>query len=276
MSNGMLFIDNSSIPIPIVNLDSNTNSTEYFMEVPARVGDGTGVSIEWFDFADDVLFGWWTSRQDNDYYMKLPLQISWSEETGENVVIYKMYIDVAGTNCAPLLSISVDLSDLSTLTASVPEIPKSSSPSYTYPIRLACILVVANIAIFVNEHLESAIGYVGNALLLMVIIGGSVFLAVVLIVLVWRGVGGPSLADMVQGTQDRLDRLKEKEWLRFLHGGIESVQIGLDRWYTNVYTARVIDACANGWHPEKEREIGNGGSVDVEGMRKSTLSKYQK
>ena len=234
--------------------------------------------MPWFDFADDVLFGWWTSRQDNDYYMDLPLQISWFEEKGQNAVVYKMDVDVAGRTCDPLLSLSVNLNDTRTLTASVPEIPKSSSPSYTYPVRLACILVVAPIAIFVNDHLEAGIGLVfgaiGNVLILLILVAGSIFVVGSLVVSVWRTVGGPSLADTVQRTQDMLDRLKQNDRLRFLRGGIGRLQIGLDRCYTNVYVSRVLDVCANGWHPGREREKRNTGMVDVEGMRKMITSKY--
>ena len=75
--------------------------------------------------------------------------------------MYSMDLKYAGRHIIndPLLSIRVRGNDTSSFEVTVPARPLSSSPSRTYPIRIAIIHIIAPIAVFVNDYLGDAIGF---------------------------------------------------------------------------------------------------------------------
>jgi hypothetical protein len=156
----------------------------------------------------------------------------------------------------PLLSIRVRGNDTSSFEVTTPARPLSSSPSRTYPIRIAIIHIIAPIAVFVNDYLGDAIGFlfstIFTAVEVLFIVLVYVFIILAIVVSIYRCVGGPSLEATVQRVHEHLETLKENERLRFLH--IEAIQEGLDRLYHNERIRVVVDVCRNGWHPERERE----------------------
>lgn len=172
----------------------------------------------------------------------LDLQVSGSESVLK--VQVKAKVDTNGTEM-----------DMDTIHVEVPE--GSSSPSVTYPVRVAIITVLAPVTIFLNDGLGgvfgfmwSAFGYTLGILLVVVLYGFMVGAVVVSIV---KTFGGPSYEDAVQGIQDRLERWNQIERLRFLRLG--SVQEGVDRMYHNERMRVVVEVCRHGWHPEKNREM---------------------
>jgi len=249
-----LSISGTDKPIPIIYHDgAEEESADVSLDisVQARVGDFDGASLPWFEYADSILLFWWIHKENAD----LPLRVSWSVEE-ENM--YHMDLKYAGRHVIddPLLSIRMHRNGTSSFEVTVPARPLSSSPSWTYPIRIAIIHIIAPIAIFVNDYLGDPIGFLFSmtftAVEVLFIVLVYVFVILTIVVSIYRCVGGPSLEDTVQRAHDGLEALKQNERLRFLH--IETVQESLDRLYHNKRIQVVIDICRNGWHPERDRE----------------------
>jgi hypothetical protein len=174
----------------------------------------------------------------------MPLTVCRSEDTGT----YNLNLQIQDRPGEFLLSIQMRGNDSSTLSATVPTRLHSSSPSMTYPIRVALILIIAPVAIFVNEAAGVFFDAFGG--ILGVALYGFLILAV--IISFWRCVGGPSLEDTVERVQDRLESWKENEMLRLLP--LNSFQDRLDKMYQNERMKSFIYLCKNGWHPERDAE----------------------
>jgi hypothetical protein len=250
--------------IPIIYRDgAEEESADVSLDisVQVRVGDFDGANLPWFEYADSILLFWWIHKESVD----LPLSVSWSMEE-EN--IYHMELKYAGRHVIddPLLSIRMRGNDTSSFEVTVPARPLSSSPSQTYPIRIAIIHIIAPIAVFVNDYLDDAIGFlfstIFTAVEVLFILLVYVFVILAILVSIYRCVGGPSLEDTVQRAHDGLEALKQNERLRFLH--IETVQEGLDRLYHNKRVQVVIGVCRNGWHPERDRQRVVQEEADIE------------
>jgi hypothetical protein len=250
--------------IPIIYRDgAEEESADVSLDisVQVRVGDFDGANLPWFEYADSILLFWWIHKESVD----LPLSVSWSMEE-EN--IYHMELKYAGRHVIddPLLSIRMRGNDTSSFEVTVPARPLSSSPSQTYPIRIAIIHIIAPIAVFVNDYLDDAIGFlfstIFTAVEVLFILLVYVFVILAILVSIYRCVGGPSLEDTVQRAHDGLEALKQNERLRFLH--IETVQEGLDRLYHNKRVQVVIGVCRNGWHPERDRQRAVQEEADIE------------
>jgi hypothetical protein len=249
-----LSVSGADKPIPIIHHDSaEDKSADVSLDISAqaRVGDSDGANLPWFEYADSILLFWWIDKENVD----LPLSVSWSVEE-ENM--YSMDLKYAGRHVIddPLLSIRMRGNDTSSFEVTVPARPLSSSPSWTYPIRVAIIHIIAPIAIFVNDYLGDAIGFLISttftAVEVLFIVLVYVFVILTIVVSIYRCVGGPSLEDNVQRVHDCLEALKQNERLRLLQ--IETVQESLDRLYHNKRIQVVIGICRNGWHPERDRE----------------------
>jgi hypothetical protein len=249
-----LSISGADKPIPIIYNDrAEEESADVSLDisVQARIGDFDGANLPWFEYADSILLFWWIHKENAD----LPLSISWSVEE-ENM--YSMDLKYAGRHVIndPLLSIRVRGNDTSSFEVTVPARPLSSSPSRTYPIRIAIIHIIGPIAVFVNDYLGDAIGFlfstIFTAVEVLFIVLVYVFIILAIVVSIYRCVGGPSLEATVQRVHEHLETLKQNERLRFLH--IEAIQEGLDRLHHNERIRVVVDVCRNGWHPERERE----------------------
>jgi hypothetical protein len=248
-----LSISGADKPIPIISHDgTEEESTDISLDITAlaRVGDSDGANLPWFEYADSILLFWWIHKESVD----LPLSVSWSVEE-ENM--YSMDLKYAGRHVIddPLLSIRMRGNDTPSFEVTVPARPLSSSPSWTYPVRIAIIHIIAPIAVFVNDYLGDAIGSLFSTIFtaanVLFIVLVYVFVILAIVVSIYRCVGGPSLEVTVQRAHDCLETLKQNERLHFLH--MEAVQERLDRLYHNKRIQLVIGVCRNGWHPERDR-----------------------
>jgi hypothetical protein len=206
--------------------------------VCARTGDTDGANLPWFEFADAILLFWWIHKD----AVSLPITAIWSSSEAEGV--HKLNLQFG--DWESILAIEVNGNGTS-ITASVPQSPLSASPSWTYPLRVGIIHVVAPTTILLIglASLFSALGLV----FLWVWCG---FVIMALVVSFWRLLGGPSIEDCIQTVQDRLERWNQDERLRVLRLG--AVQEGVDRVYHNERVKTVIRVCRHGWHPEREGE----------------------
>jgi hypothetical protein len=268
-----LSISGAEKPIPIIYHDeAGEDSADVSLDVTvlARVGDADGANLPWFESADSILLFWWIHKETVD----LPLSVGWSVED-ENM--YTMDLKYPGRHIIddPLLSVKLRGNDTASLLVTVPARPLSSSPSWTYPTRIAIIRIIAPIAVFVNDHFGDAIGLLFSTILtvleVLFIVFVHAFVILAIVVSLYRCVGGPSLDDTVQRAHDRIEVWKQNERLRFLR--LEAVQEKLDRLYHNERVKVVIGVCRNGWHPERDREraaqeeeadIEKGGSTKQE------------
>lgn len=227
-------------PIPIIQ--PGDEEVELF-GIQARIGDDDGVNLPWFEYADSILLYWWIH---NDT-IELNLSAFWSKEEGAHKL--DLYIG----NSDILLSLKTSGSRI---LANVPEKPLSSSPSWTYPLRVAIILVLAPTGIFLNENLGSLISFLFSAFLSVLTFSLAftlyAFIIVAIVCSIWGCVGGPSLENTVQTVQDRLERLDQNERLRYLR--LRTAQSGVDWAYHNKVVQGLILVCREGWHPDRERE----------------------
>jgi hypothetical protein len=260
-----LSISGADKPIPIIYHDAaEAESADVSLDisVQARVGDSDGANLPWFEYADSILLFWWIDKENVD----LPLSVSWPMEE-ENTYIMELKYPGRHVIDDPLLSIRMRGNDTSSFEVTVPARPLSSSPSGTYPIRVVILNIIAPIAIFVNDYLGDAIGFLFStaftAVEVLLIVLVYLFVILTIVVSIYRCVGGPSLEDNIQRAHDWLEVLKQNERLRILH--IETVQETLDRLYHNKGIQVVIGVCRNGWHPERDRErAAQEEEVDIE------------
>lgn len=238
----------SGLQKPILLIDPGLDlvKSEEQVNVTARAGDQDGANLPWFDYADATLLYWWIHRDTID----APLKVFRSEDNG----VHRLDLQVAQYSrgsCDPLLSIQVKRND-STIVATVPAKPVSSSPSRTYPIRVALLAVVAPVAVLLNEVVTAFLNVFGDVLVITFVVGVYGFMILAMLVSLWRCVGGPTLATTVEGVQGRLEKWKEYERLRLLR--LDAVQDRLDQLYHNERIKAFLHICANGWHPEREAE----------------------
>ncbi|RFU76611.1 hypothetical protein TARUN_5637 [Trichoderma arundinaceum] len=110
------------------------------VDVIARAGDTDGANLPWFPQADAILLFWQIHRE----YGSVPLTFQWSTQEAEDLQKFDILF---GHGDNALLSLKMWGNDTSTIRASVPVRPHSSSPSYTYPVRIAIILALAPLSI---------------------------------------------------------------------------------------------------------------------------------
>lgn len=231
------------------------------IDILVRIGDTDGANLPWFPFADSVLLFWWIHKEE----LSLPVSVQWRREAGG---LIKLEVHIAAHPWDdPLLTVEVRGKDTSTITVAVPERPLSSSPSMTYPIRVAIIHVIAPTAVIVNELLGNVLGavieLVATALYIMLLLFMYGFMALAVVFSLWRCFRGPSFEDTVEGLQGRLGRLSQNERLRFLK--IDALRENLDLLYQNKKFKAVINICRNGWHPERDRErVAEEEEADIE------------
>jgi hypothetical protein len=220
----------------------------------ARIGDHDGANLPWFPPADAVLLFWWIHKEDLTFLV----DVTWTmkeegKDEGNNV--QRMEVRLAGSSHRmPLLTLEMQGSDASSIIVEAPGQPLSSSPSMTYPIRVAIIHVIAPTAVFVNDHLDSFVAQVFQSLLtslfVLFLIAAYGFLALAFACSCWSCMGGAPFEVVVERTQARLERLHQNERLRFLP--IEALQERLDRLCHNERLKSMIAVCRDGWRPERE------------------------
>ena len=231
--------------------------------VLARTGDTDGANLPWFPFADSVLLFWWIHKE----AISLTLALQWKAWPKG---LRRLEIHSAGQPAwdDPLLSIEIQNSDPSTMAVSVPEMPLSSSPSSTYPLRVALIHVIAPTAVLVNDLIGNAIGVFMESMLNAILFGFAFFCYAFMIFAVvfslWRCFRGPSFEDTVGRLQSRLERLSQNERLRELK--IEVLRENLEFLVQNERFMAFVNVCRNGWHPERDRAIAaeENAAADIE------------
>lgn len=125
---------------PFAGVHGNEEKTQ-IVNVTARRGFADGANLPWFPFADAILLSSIIERNP----IELPVKIQWTATESEQTM------EVQTLRSSSLLQIQTSSDDLSTLAAPVPESSESMSPSYTYPIRVAIISVLAPTSIFLND-----------------------------------------------------------------------------------------------------------------------------
>jgi hypothetical protein len=245
-------------------MDQMVETVTEQINATARVGDRDGANLPWFEPADAVLLYWWTHKEDLQFVM----DITWTMEgEGDGNVLRRMEVRAAGNSYGKsLLTLEMQGSDTSRLVAKAPEQPLSSSPSMTYPIRVALIHVIAPTAVFVNDHLGSFLSEVTESvvttLFILFVVSIYGFLALAFAFSLWRCMGGATLEVVVESAQARLERLRQNERLRFLP--VEALQVKLDRLCQNERFKFAVEICRNGWHPEREALRCSEVEIDVE------------
>ncbi|PMD15072.1 hypothetical protein NA56DRAFT_650465 [Hyaloscypha hepaticicola] len=247
--------------LPAFNDDQTTNSVTEQVNVTARIGDRDGANLPWFEFADAVLLYWWIEKD----ILPFTVDVTWT--MGGTDSCRRMVVQVAGyPHRRPLLALEMQGSDVSSLVIETPERPESFSPSKTYPVRVALILVIAPTAVFVNDLLGGFVGQliesvVTTLLVLFAVLAyGFAFMAIFFSV--WGCVRGPSFEATVERTQARLDRLRQHERLQFLR--IQAFQKRLDQICDNERFKSVLEICRNGWHPERDAARQVEVEIDVQ------------
>jgi hypothetical protein len=165
-----------------------------------------------------------------------------------------------------LLSIEIDGADASTLVVNAPEMPISSSPSSTYPLRVAIIQVIAPIAVFMNDFIGNALGVIIKSLVAALYFGLIIllcgFTALTVVSSLWRCFRGPSFVDTAGRVQGGLERLKSNERLRTMK--IDGLCEKMESLCRNERFITFIKICENGWHPERNEAEVSEEQTDVE------------
>jgi hypothetical protein len=247
-------------PIPIIGIDTamSLEGSKEKITVTARIGDQDGANLPWFEYADATLLYWWIDRDT----IRIPVTVHRSEEGGG---IHNLDLRIAGSDhlvSSPLLSIQMKANS-STIVATAPARPDSSSPSSTYPTRIVLIHIVAPIAVLVAGVVGIFLSAFGDSLTVLFAATMYGFLILAIIVSLWRCLGGPTLEDTVDRVHDCLDSWKENERLRRLP--LDTFQDRLVQVYRNERVKAFLYVCANGWHPEREAaRAAEKGQADVE------------
>lgn len=183
------------------------------VNVTARAGDTDGANLPWFPQADAILLFWQIHRE----YANVPLTLQWSAQEAGVVQKFDISLNGRGHGDDALLSLKMWGNDTSTIRASVPLQPNSSSPSYTYPVRVAVILVLAPFSLLFADVVES-FGGLFNTLVSWIftaIFFGLVVSGVVAAGMYCLGKHPQELVDMVG---DELQKLRDSEVMRRWRG----------------------------------------------------------
>lgn len=261
------------MPLPI-RVNGYGNITKD-VQVPARIGDMDGANLPWFLFADSVLLYSRIHKEE----LSVPVSVHWTSEQ-ERLQRMEIYIarpqddknddpsnppnfvvpirpddDVVHAKADLLLTVEILGEDRSTITITVPVMPLSSSPSSTYPIRVAIISIIAPTAVFVNDLLGNAFGgmieSMIDALAVVFAIVLYVFMALAVVFSIWRVLRGPSFEETVERMQARLETLSQNERLRLLR--LDALRDNLELLYQNERFKAAVNICRNGWHPERDQ-----------------------
>jgi hypothetical protein len=179
------------------------------INVTARVGDADGANLPWFPFADSILLFWWI-HQENAI---VPVRVIWvafpEEDRPQRVELWSTVR--GGRFQQPLLTIDKESDSASSITAMAPT-PRSSSPSLTYPLRVAIIYVLAPTAVFINDLFGDRLASIFKATLFMVfclfVMLGCVLSAIVVIIVLRFCLGRRSVG-IGKGIQNRLQRVDQ-------------------------------------------------------------------
>lgn len=179
------------------------------INVTARVGDDDGANPPWFPVADSILLFWWIHKEN----AIIPLTVKWISEEDDSLERLELWSTVSRLKFdKPLLVIQKELKDTSKISAIAPARPDSSSPSLTYPLRIAIIYILAPSAIFVNDLFGDGLAFIFKSITMglfyVLVIVGYVLLASVVIIALRFCLGRQSLGNG-EGILDRLQRVRE-------------------------------------------------------------------
>ncbi|KAM0463826.1 hypothetical protein ACHAO4_000550 [Trichoderma viride] len=172
-----------------------------------RAGDTDGANLPWFPPADALLLFWEIHQE----YASVPLTIRRPVQKAGMVGQFDIFLNTLGHSNDALLSLKMVGNDTSSIKVSVPLRPDSSSPSYTYPIRVKIIQVLAPFSLLIAAVFESAAGIVGG--LAIWIFAAICFGLVVSVVVAGAGMycfgkRPDELADMVK---EELQKLRDSD-----------------------------------------------------------------
>lgn len=181
-----------------------------------------------------MLLFWWIHKDT----FQIPLVAKWSAD-GERKLLT---LRAARHAIIDLLEISVENRDLKSIKVEVPPNAQeedlgiqqglSSSPSMTYPIRIALISIIAPSAIFVNEYLGPLVSAVLHPLFMIFTVLGALF-AILL--------QGFLIAAVVVSVC-RCLKIRSKR----VNAWFETIEEDSWTWW-------VIQVCKEGWHPGRIR-----------------------
>lgn len=174
-----------------------------------RAGDTDGANLPWFPPADALLLFWEIHHE----YASVPLTIRRPAQRAGMVGQLDIFLNKPGHGNDALLSLKMVGNDTSSIKVSVPLAPHSSSPSYTYPIRIKIIQVLAPFSLLIAAVFESVGDIVGG--LVTWIFAAICFGLVVSVVVAGAGTycfgkRPDELADMVK---DKLQKLRDSEMM---------------------------------------------------------------
>lgn len=180
-----------------------------------RAGDTDGANLPWFP-AEDALLLFWEIHQE---YASVPLIIHRPVHKAANMwQQFDIFLNTLGYRNNALLSFQMVGNDTSSIRLSVPSRPDSSSPSYTYPVRVRIIQVLAPFSLLI----AAAFGFITELLggLAIWIFAAICFGLVVSVVVAGAGMycfrkRPDELADMVK---DELQKLRDSEMMRKWRG----------------------------------------------------------
>lgn len=179
----------------------------------ARAGDTDGANLPWFPHADAILLFWQIHRE----YASIPLTIQWSAQEAGDVQKFDILLNERGHGDDALLSLKMRGNDTSTIRASVPPRPHSSSPSYTYPVRSAIIQALAPLSILIVVVFGSLAGLLKSlaSWIFTAICFGLLASGVVATCMYCLGKRPHELVDMVV---DELQKLRDSEMMEKWRG----------------------------------------------------------
>jgi hypothetical protein len=198
--------------LDISNKTLHVSDTEISLEVPeqalhitepigvvARTGDQDGINPPWFWPADATLLYWWIHRDD----AIIPIRLRWTANYAVELWPDSQEWLSSGSrppkDLQPLLTIeNTHNEDPDRFWAFAPKSPISTSPSRTYPIRVALLTIIAPTGLLFYS-IFSALGSLVSVNIFWLII-------VVVPVVLWYAKGKP-----------RLDELRVPEYLRNMH-----------------------------------------------------------
>lgn len=212
-------LDISSLTLAVSGLEQPLH---IFSDTPAeevnatvRAGDTDGANLPWFPAADAILLFWEIHQE----YASVPLTIQRpaAQEAGM-VHQFDIFLNKPGHDNDALLSLKMVGNDTSSIKVSVPLQPHSSSPSYTYPIRVRIIRVLAPFTLLTAAVFESG-GQIAGGLAIWVFAAICFGLVVSMVVagvgMYYYGKRPDELADMAK---NELQKLRDSEIMRRWRG----------------------------------------------------------
>lgn len=211
MHNLTLTVSGTEVPLLNNNAQdagSQPPAAKQHIITTARIGDDDGANPPWFPMADSILLFWWIHKE----HATIPLEARWIHEE-DGLERLELWSTASRPRFdEPLLVIRTAPDDISKTSASAPGRPKSSSPSITYPLRVAIISVLAPSSIFVNDLFGDHLAYIFSMILMLLfrllVIAAYVLLATVVVIILQLCIGrrAPGSGER---TLNRLQRVSE-------------------------------------------------------------------